>query len=1000
MRDAQRTRTLDARLLARGRRSVTMELFRDLIFHQHFLGWDRPLPITATEWLVERNRNGQTLDLSDRLCVLPTSQTAVRLGELLARRSDELSLEYRKPSIITAGELPERLYSIDKPLAIEFEQTLAWARVLQKQSDEQLRPLMPTMPESDSLAPWLEVAGTLRRLSTDLASHNVSFENVLDIVQTADDRQRWELLKRLYNEYISELSRAGLVDPYEQRRLAVKNQRVGFRQPIYLIGTSDLNESIAAMVKEVDGEVTALIAAPKERQNSFDHLGRLKTEAFLKDELPLRDEQLISSGDISDQAIAVGQWVCRLGETYSPSQITIGLTDPSQIAPVEAELEDCDRPAYRHAGWTISQTAPGRLIQRLTRLISRPTWESLASFARHTDSHAWLTSQLESSGDPSQDKDILCDLDKLLAEHFPLELSDTLPIAALKNQPVAVGIRRHVCDWLAPFLPSDYLPDHRKESSSKQASKKRATTTDQRPISEWSLVLRDWLATVYDEGPSTSLSGNRDLTIQAIDKINELLERFSELNGRLDVKVSAAMALETINSRLSELRVGTEMQSDSDVESSHLHGWLDLALDDSPAMVVVGFNHPFVPGAVTSDPFLPGALRSELRMADNDRRYARDVYAMQLMLRTRKEIYFIVGSNAADGSPTPPSRLLSAAPQEAIARRVRNLLHHKAPASSIVIGKSAPLEATRLPIPVIEDTECPIDSMSVTAFKSYLECPFRFYLRHVLGLKPVDDAAGELAANQFGDLVHGALENFGLSEDRNETSSKRIYDAFTHHLNAYANQRYGQKVRSSVQMQIRQAQRRLKFVADQQAERIDQGWQIHATEASVSPKMGAAIEVDGKKMGLKGRFDRIDYHPEDNRWAILDYKTHGSPPEKKHLRRSKDEGKDNWIDLQLPLYREMIPYLGIEVPRDEVQLGYFNVSDKEEETKINLANFSPAQLDSATELIRDCIRNIFACRFEPSEEMVMYDDYETIMQTGVPTRMLSSIGSGDEEVGE
>ena len=359
-------------------------------------------------------------------------------------------------------------------------------------------------------------------------------------------------------------------------------------------------------------------------------------------------------------------------------------------------------------------------------------------------------------------------------------------------------------------------------------------------------------------------------------------------------------------------------------------------------MVVVGFNHPFVPATVTNDPFLPGSLRSELRVADNERRYARDVYAMHLILHSRNDVRFVVGSTAADGSPTPPSRLLSAATGESVARRVRFLLGNRV-AADTHLGSQSPLQFSNLPIPSISETECPIDSMSVTAFKSYLECPFRFYLRHVLRLKPVDDSASELAANQFGDLVHGALENFGRSDDRNETNEKRIFEALRNHLETYVGQRFGIRVRGAVKLQIEQAERRLRSVAKAQAERIDAGWKIHATEASVDPSMGAMIEVDGKKMGLKGRFDRIDYHADSQRWAILDYKTHGSRPDQKHLRRDYETGTFRWIDLQLPLYREMIPYLGIETPEetsigeafdiDDVQLGYFNVSEKADENE-------------------------------------------------------------------
>ena len=49
------------------------------------------------------------------------------------------------------------------------------------------------------------------------------------------------------------------------------------------------------------------------------------------------------------------------------------------------------------------------------------------------------------------------------------------------------------------------------------------------------------------------------------------------------------------------------------------------------------------------------------------------------------------------------------------------------------------------------------------------------------------------------------------------------------------------------------------------------------------------------------------------------------------------DGVYQWIDLQLPLYRMMVPFLGIKEDPSTVELGYFNISEKDDETKINIA---------------------------------------------------------------
>ncbi|MGB7323616.1 MAG: PD-(D/E)XK nuclease family protein, partial [Rubripirellula sp.] len=513
------------------------------------------------------------------------------------------------------------------------------------------------------------------------------------------------------------------------------------------------------------------------------------------------------------------------------------------------------------------------------------------------------------------------------------------------------------------------------------------------PLSHWSGQVQHWLILIY-AGAANDEEYESSRTDRAIAATHRLLERFTTLNDHLDVSVSGSVAFEMLTQRLSETRILDSAHPD-DVE---ILGWLDLALDDAPAMVVMGLNHPFVPGAVTSDPFLPGMLRTRLRMADNERRYARDAYAMHLMLSTRSSIRFIVGQNAADGSPTPPSRLIAAAPPADSARRIRSLLGGQRPKTIVHHQWDNEIVATNLPIPNLQADASLVKTMSVTAFRDYMVCPYRFYLRHVMRMRPIDDLTGELAANQFGDLVHGALERFGLSKQKTLTDATKIEAALIEHLHSYAADIYGDNVAMAVKLQVKQAEKRLQVVARAQAERIAAGWQIHAAEASVNETPtttddgrvlpGAILMVDGKPMGIRGRFDRIDYHPDSGRWAILDYKTHGHKPEKKHLKKT-DDG-EQWIDLQLPLYRMMIPFLGIDADSSDVELGYFNISEKEEETKINIVDFSDSQMDAADEVIHQIIRDIHAGKFDPTKDRVQYDDYDMILQTSITQRELTS----------
>ena len=1000
-----------------------------------FLGWDSPLLPRAADHLCElMHQRSAAASSEDWICVLPTAQSRYRFNELMSQRLESTG-QRLLPHLLTSGQIAEHLYQPQRPIAIEFEQTLAWSRVLKQQSPQSLRPLIPIVPEQDAVEPWLELAGMLRRLANDLASHAVSLVEVRQASEIESEVQRWELLERLHALYVQELEAAGLADLEDQRRAAIAENRVHCNRTIVLIGVADLNQSVANVLAAVDTQLISIIAAPPNQKNGFDSLGRINPALFANLDLSLQDAHLIPADDIADQVDAATECVNEFAESTPACDIVLGTTDASQVALAELELESSGVSTHRNLGWTVSSTSIGRLFDLAAQLIARPTWRSLAALVRHSDVQWYLQQRLmptESMETPSglqqrspaaepgadlfaespspatapsaesreiassstcfpqtdgsavdaQETDLLVQLDQFLANHFPRELADPIPQVAANRYPLAQALRSTVMELFSDFHAS--------------GNQRRPHL----PIANWCSCLLRWLEALYPERRLQALGDHhRDLTLAGLGAVRELLARFEQLNQSLDQSVSATSAFETISSRIAELRVVKDAQSNE----VQITGWLDLALSDASAMIVIGLNHPFVPSSVTSDPFLPGSLRSQLRIADNEQRYARDLYILNLLLRSRDKVRLIVGKKSADGSPTPPSRLLANTPSDSIPGRVQWLLEGKRKPSSTLAecstgatqSQSIP-DYSRLPIPSIVVDACPVKTMSVTAFKSYLECPYRFYLRHVLKLKPIDDQSRELAANQFGDLVHAAVERFGESESRHEAEESQIYEALRHHLNEYAETQFGDRVESAVRLQIRQAERRLRFVATGQAARVAQGWTIHATEEAVNEDSGARVAVGERSIGLRGRFDRIDHHPQSGRWAILDYKTHGHPPEKKHLRKNRQTGQMEWIDLQLPLYRMMVPYLNLDADPNEVELGYFNVSDNEDETKINIADFSPELLCQAEQLIHNCVERILNCDFAPTDQRVQFDDYAMILQTGVASRMLSAAAEFDE----
>jgi len=55
---------------------------------------------------------------------------------------------------------------------------------------------------------------------------------------------------------------------------------------------------------------------------------------------------------------------------------------------------------------------------------------------------------------------------------------------------------------------------------------------------------------------------------------------------------------------------------------------------------------------------LPNSLREALGLMHNDRRLARDAYALSLLIASRKELKIVVAKRDTQSNPLLPSRLL------------------------------------------------------------------------------------------------------------------------------------------------------------------------------------------------------------------------------------------------------------------------------------------------------------------------------------------------------
>jgi hypothetical protein len=461
----------------------------------------------------------------------------------------------------------------------------------------------------------------------------------------------------------------------------------------------------------------------------------------------------------------------------------------------------------------------------------------------------------------------------------------------------------------------------------------------------------------------------------ALEKIRDRLQQQLTLPKSLDPTVSAGEALRWTLSQLD----GEAVPPPPNEEAVELLGWLELPLDDAPALVVTTFNEGYVPQSSSADAFLPNGFRTALGLVDSDRLYARDAYAVSVVAASRESVHWITARRDAENNPLAPSRLLFAASEKEIPARAMRFFSPlaEAPVRAPLIGADvpAPKQSRLCLVSPRREVELP-KRLKVTQFRDYLACPYRFYLRHILGLRAASDLAEELAANAFGNVLHRVLERFGAEEGvRDSREPKTIFDFLNDELNLAIGVRYGAKQRlPAIDLQVEQMRARLRGFAEWQARHRASGWRIilsETTDDETAKTNDAEVDVDGQPFLLGGRIDRIDQHEGSGEYLVLDYKTgdRADTPEQVHRRRRA--GVPCWVDLQLPLYRHLAEHWGYHGAK---QLGYIVLPRKADEAGHRLAVWRPDDLESADETMCAVVRGIRNAVFWPPADPPAYDD--------------------------
>lgn len=936
-----------------------------MAIERHFLGWDALVTAKVREFLLPSQLSGP-VDLENQLIVVPTRQAGRRLREALAMHCAEQNTALLSARVVTPAFFLHSERESGK-IANQTEVTAVWIDVLMRADLSQYSGFFPARTADQSFTWAMHTGGPLQRLRDTLADggHRIAdiYARFGDILE---EQERWADMANLEAAYLARLEELGLEDPCQITiRQAERPELPEGIERIVVAAVPDPTPLTLRALEHLASQVAIaiLVHAPESMADCFDDWGRPITEEWNGSEIAIPDanRNILLTGSPLGQSRKVIEVIAQESNRFGPADIAIGVPN-SEVTPfLMADLADKDLIAFDPAGRSMTEHPLYRLLESFHALATERTYASFSTFLRHVDVLTFLKQKHDLSS-----RWLLAELDEFQNQHLPLGVEDItarLMHRGPERQESHHGFR--TLPRAVAFIQEQLESFQRKDMDT---------------------AVRSLLQTLYEVRMVNPNDPEDEQFIAASGLIDATLrELANDVISKLGIE--KANALEMLLQRLATQRYYVERKG----AVIDLEGWLELPWNSARLLIVTGMNDGFVPDGHLSDVFLPDTLRKQLNLRCDADRSARDAYLMRGLIESHQDdgrVCFLVSKTGAAHDPLKPSRLLFRCSDAELLQRARQLFGDPEDEQD----SYPPIISFRLeagpPADISADKLAPT-RLSVTRLKEYLLCPFRFYLKNVLDMEVIDDEKVEMDALDFGSLVHDVLRRMAQSDEMRRCENHlKLSEFLCAGAESWAAERFGHPLPLQIRIQLDAAKQRLRAAARVQAALVKEGWQIIDSEVR--------IEAELCGMPIGGRIDRIDRHIETGQIRILDYKTsdNSQRPDEAHFGSVADQvaqymmvnvdGKEKrWVDLQLPLYRILLPKE--ESSDSKVELGYFNLPKAIDDTGVVIwEGLDDTLLESARTCAESVAADIRNRRFWPPVKRVQYDDYESLFPAGVP----------------
>ena len=294
---------------------------------------------------------------------------------------------------------------------------------------------------------------------------------------------------------------------------------------------------------------------------------------------------------------------------------------------------------------------------------------------------------------------------------------------------------------------------------------------------------------------------------------------------------------------------------------------------DFEAVVVVGCDEQQLPAYSEPPLFFSDALNQLLKTSTIAMQFVQQSRDLSQLLVSCPNVDLLWQSKSNNGEPLRPSawiqRLQNQMKWEAIPTQLKKRSFEAAPMEMAI----AHFEE-ELPMPL---------SMSPSAYKALRDCPYRYYVRSLLGLRKNKEFDEGFDASLAGQTLHKLLKRFYQALKTQEhtnpiikTNSEQRRAWMEQSLNICSEQEFAALIEGDARVMgaLRDWQKQIPSFVDWQLQRELAGWQYFDGEVKVGFDLPFQ-DADGnlKMIRIEGYADRYDVHMDDSKRAsVIDYK--------------------------------------------------------------------------------------------------------------------------------